>query len=128
MPIRPENKGKYPKDWPEISKRIRFDRAGNKCEWCGVRNRAFGYRDEDGRFHEVEGMEAEIMAMDGEGIQIGLTVAHLNHDPTDCRDENLAALCQKCHNSYDAAERARGKWERRHKDQLLLFPRKEGGE
>lgn len=31
-----------------------------------------------------------------------LTVAHLNHDITDNRDENLAALCQQCHLRYDA--------------------------
>ena len=35
MPIRPENKARYPKNWPEISARIRA-RAGNKCEDCGV--------------------------------------------------------------------------------------------
>lgn len=27
MPIRPENRDRYPKDWPEISRRIRFERA-----------------------------------------------------------------------------------------------------
>ncbi len=30
-PIRPENKDRYPKDWDEISKRVR-ERAGNRCE------------------------------------------------------------------------------------------------
>jgi hypothetical protein len=25
-----------------------------------------------------------------------------------CKDENLKAPCQRCHNSYDAKERARG--------------------
>jgi hypothetical protein len=30
-------------------------------------------------------------------------VAHLNHTPMDCRDENLAALCQRCHLRYDHA-------------------------
>lgn len=31
-----------------------------------------------------------------------LTIAHLNHTPEDCSDDNLRALCQKCHNQYDA--------------------------
>lgn len=31
MPIRPENKARYPKDWPAISKRIR-ERSGGRCE------------------------------------------------------------------------------------------------
>lgn len=32
-----------------------------------------------------------------------LTVAHLNHDPQDCRPENLKAMCQRCHLRYDVA-------------------------
>ena len=28
-------------------------------------------------------------------IKIVLTIAHLNHAPEDCRDENLKALCQR---------------------------------
>jgi elongation factor P--beta-lysine ligase len=40
MPIRPENKDRYPKDWPEIRKRI-LERAKNRCEFCGVENHTF---------------------------------------------------------------------------------------
>ena len=32
MPIRPENKARYPKDWKQISLRIR-ERAGWRCEY-----------------------------------------------------------------------------------------------
>jgi hypothetical protein len=38
-----------------------------------------------------------------------ITIAHLNHTPEDCADDNLAALCQLCHNMTDAPERARGR-------------------
>lgn len=86
MPIRPENKARYPKDWPAISKRIR-ERAGNKCEYCSAEN---------GKPHPIT------------GSKVVLTTAHLNHLPEDCRDENLKSLCQKCHNSYDAPERSKG--------------------
>ncbi len=34
-------------------------------------------------------------------IVIVLTVAHLNHQPEDCRPENLAAMCQRHHLAYD---------------------------
>lgn len=34
-------------------------------------------------------------------IVIVLTVAHLNHQPEDCRPENLAAWCQRHHLAYD---------------------------
>lgn len=37
MPIKPENRHRYPKNWPEIRERIRA-RSGNRCEWCGVPN------------------------------------------------------------------------------------------
>jgi hypothetical protein len=35
MPIRPENKIRYPANWPQISDRIRFERAGGRCESAG---------------------------------------------------------------------------------------------
>lgn len=35
-------------------------------------------------------------------VQVVLTVAHLNHQPEDCRDENLMALCQYHHLKLDA--------------------------
>lgn len=86
MPIRPENRARYPTDWPEISRRIR-DKAGNKCEWCPAVN---------GEPHPVT------------GSKVVLTVAHLDHTPENCTDDNLAALCQRCHNRYDAPTRRAG--------------------
>ena len=80
MPIRPENRARYPKDWKAISKRIREERAGNKCEWCGAQN---------GKPHPET------------GSVVVLTVAHLDHTPENCADSNLAALCQRCHLNYD---------------------------
>jgi hypothetical protein len=43
MPIKPENKARYPKDWPAIRAAI-LKRAGNRCEWpgCGVVNHSVG--------------------------------------------------------------------------------------
>lgn len=38
-----------------------------------------------------------------------LTVAHLNQEPWDMREENLRALCQACHNRLDASARARNR-------------------
>lgn len=81
MPIRPENKIRYPKNWPEISKRIRFERAENKCEKCGAEN----YNPHPDT-----------------GSKVILTVAHLDHTPEHCDDENLMAMCQRCHLRYDA--------------------------
>lgn len=93
MPIRPENRGRYPKDWPAISRRIRFERAGGQCEW------------------EQDGVRCA--AMHGEshpttGSKVVLTVAHLDHIPENCDDDNLRAWCQQHHNAYDAPMRRAG--------------------
>lgn len=46
---------------------------------------------------------------DAEGnrwIVIILTVAHLDHVPENCADDNLRFWCQRCHLSYDAEHHA----------------------
>ncbi len=86
MPFRPENRQRYPKDWAAISRRIRHDRVGSRCEHagCGAIN---------GQPHPIT------------GSRVVLTVAHLDHTPENCAEGNLRAMCQLCHNRYDAAHR-----------------------
>ncbi len=55
MPIRPENKHRYPKDWALRSRFVREVRAKGRCEWCGIRNYSVGYRDRAGRFIPLAG-------------------------------------------------------------------------
>lgn len=86
MPIRPENKARYPKNWKEISLRIRKERALGRCEFCKI-----AY---NGQPHPVT------------GSKVVLTVAHLDHQPENCSDDNLAAMCQRCHLTYDAQHHA----------------------
>lgn len=105
MPIKPENRARYPRDWKAIRARI-LDRAENRCEWCGVPNHAIGERSADGEFRELPGMQAEVAALDGaRTVQIVLTIAHLDHTPEHNDPENLRALCQRCHNRYDQQHR-----------------------
>lgn len=81
----------YPPDWKEISRHIRFDRAGGKCEQCGTAHCA--------------------PLPSGKG-KVVLTTHHIGvphpdgrpgdpRDKSDCRDENLIALCQRCHLNAD---------------------------
>lgn len=92
MPIRPENRARYPKDWPQISAARRL-LAGNCCEGSP----AFpACRAENGRPHPET------------GARVILTVAHLDHQPENVAPENLRAWCQRCHNTYDAPHRAAG--------------------
>ena len=91
MPISKENRQLYPKDWKEISFRIRFVRARGRCE----------FRDERGvRCKARHGKPHPITAS-----IVVLTTMHLDHDPTNCADENLCAGCQRCHNRYDRVHR-----------------------
>ena len=85
MPIRPEMRARYPKDWKKRSYFVRVVRARNKCEWCGAEN---------GQPHPIT------------GSKVVLTTAHVH----DMRPEassllNLAALCQRCHNRHDQPHR-----------------------
>lgn len=83
MPIKPENKHRYPKNWQQIRADI-LKRANNKCENCGIEN----------------------YTIKPSGARVVLTIAHLDHIPEHCDYNNLRAWCQKCHNSYDAKHRA----------------------
>lgn len=91
----PVDYSKYPPNWKQISLRIR-ERARGQCECtgeCGLHKTTPGPR----RCCELNGAKAKW----AKGKVI-LTVAHLNHDPMDCREVNLKAMCQRCHLRYDA--------------------------
>lgn len=92
MPIRPENRHRYPPDWKSISLGIRRDRAQWRCECEGECGRGT----HTGRCPNRQHQPAY-----GTGARVILTVAHLNHTPEDCRPENLRAMCQGCHLHYD---------------------------
>ncbi len=97
MPIRPENRDRYPADWPEISARIKFDRAGGRCECEGECGRGT---------HAGRCTNRQHQPAYGTGSRVILTTAHLNNIPEDCRDENLRAMCQGCHLHYDREHHA----------------------
>lgn len=122
MPIKPENRGRYPANWKEIRARI-LAHAGNCCEQCRVANGDMIVRgiDKDaGTFQRFDG-DGEVYAAD-DGRLLGrckaseycgnkwthvvLTIAHMDHVPEHCDDSNLKALCQRCHLAYDAEHHA----------------------
>jgi len=114
----------YPDNWKAISIAIRKDRAKWACEWCGALNGA--------------------LISPVRSARVVLTVAHLGvpypdgrpgdkHDKSDCRPENLAALCQRCHLTFDRPDhlaRAAATRERKRRErdaargwvQLALLP------
>ena len=105
MPIKPENRHRYPPDWRAIRLAI-LDRAENRCERCGVPNRVWRHHRTDVWTHDA-GL-AEAWLLDGDKIaRIVLTVAHLDHAPEHNDPANLRALCQRCHLAYDAEHHAK---------------------
>ena len=101
MPIRPENRDRYPKDWPQISERIRFERANGRCECDGRCGRRYTHLHPDGRCWNINHQPAIFT-----GSRVVLTVAHLDHTPENCADDNLMAMCQGCHLHYDREHHA----------------------
>lgn len=95
-PIRPENRDRYPDDWPEISLEIKV-RAGWRCECRGECGRGT----HEGRCPNEHGKPAY-----GTGSKVVLTTAHLDHVPENCASENLRAWCQGCHLHYDREHHA----------------------
>jgi hypothetical protein len=115
VPIRRENLGRYPPAWREISWRIRFVRAESRCECtgeCGT-----DHAKENAAYYNegapTDAVDKRCIAKHGERhpvtqSRVVLTTAHLDHTPENCGDDNLKAMCQKCHNQYDMPMRRRG--------------------
>ena len=116
MPIRPENKARYPSSWKDISAEARA-RAGQRCEGspdfpnCRAPNRTLGYWRNDEfvpmprALRDAGAKKGDLIeCSDGSAIkiiEIVLTVAHLDHTPENCDPDNLRAWCQRCHLHYD---------------------------
>lgn len=111
----PFDRSKYPKNWEEIRAQI-LDRAGHKCEECGLPNHVWVVRNKQGEHWPAQGRRTrdELVraikyeaGVDGgcgmKPVRIVLTIAHVhNPDPMACEPENLLALCQMHHLRLDA--------------------------
>ncbi|MCZ6870525.1 MAG: hypothetical protein O7G84_13570 [Gammaproteobacteria bacterium] len=134
MPIKKSQRARYPADWDAISRRIRFERAESKCECtgqCGDTHHGAGrcnaphgrhvlrHREEPWRWitsdeldqHRANGIRPDEWAY--EATHIVLTAAHIDQTPENCADENLLAMCQRCHNKLDQPHRQRNARETR---------------
>lgn len=102
MTLTREQWAAYPENWPALSRWVKFDRAGGRCECpggCGAKHHVGVVRCNRRHGDPIPG--------NPNGSLVVLTAAHrdhavVNHDPS-----NLAALCQACHLSFDARARAR---------------------
>ena len=146
MPIRPEHRWLYPIDWTQLSALVRFERAKGRCDHCGRPHGALVQHLGDGRWYD-EGRQCwrddrgrrlrgpsspdrlptqlRMVELAGHRVfpvtRVVLASAHLDHDPTNNRQRNLAALCQRCHLAHDRPEHRRQRW-------ATLFYRKASGD
>ena len=115
MPIKPELRKFYGRTWRTIIRPRILERAGNRCELCGVPNGVTVWR--LGRrwmkTRKVRWGNAHL-------VRIVLTIAHLNHTPGDDRDENLKALCQWCHLNLDKHHHAESRAARKDQSRPIL--------
>lgn len=124
MPIKPELRGFYPLDWSELSRSIRFRRAGGRCDHCGrphgrlvcVLGDGRWYDQELAHWRDAKGRRARTnLPQPGElpvdyghrWTKVVTACAHLDHDLSNNASPNLAALCQRCHLIHDRAEHLR---------------------
>jgi len=142
MPIDYSN---YPKNWKtKIRPDILF-RANNRCEFCLVKNYSYVFR---GTYNDMEvyqtstcevfdadngkriadkvkGVGVYVKPKSGnvceKAVRIVLTIMHLDHDITNNCYSNLAAGCQRCHNRYDAKNRAANRKAKKGLNQNELF-------
>jgi hypothetical protein len=122
MPIRGEFRALYPPHWGELSRLVRFERAGGTCQRCGRPHgmelrclpdgRWFDpdlrtWRDRRGRparWPDLEEMTHQYTT------RVILAAAHLDHDPTNNRLRNLRSLCQRCHLIQDRSYHLLQRW------------------
>lgn len=129
MPIKPENRSRYPADWAQVRKRI-LVREGYRCKRCRAPDReriargtgkdAGTYMTSDAAVYDAETGEqlAEQYRMTDYQVDrmvtVVLTIAHLDQIVEHGEDDNLAALCQRCHLQHDREPSAAKAWLTRH--------------
>jgi len=95
MPIRPERAKLYPgggirsKEWRAFRAEL-LARAENRCEGTPQNPDC---RAEDGLPHPIT------------GSKVKLTIAHMDHDERHADPDRCRALCNRCHNQWDAPHR-----------------------
>lgn len=85
------NRRRYPKDWREIARACK-ERAGWKCERCGIAHRS-----------------QRVSGWTGNRYTVYLQAAHRHHDPENPTPE-LVCVCVYCHWHYYRKPGIRPAW------------------
>ncbi len=122
MPIRSELSPLYPAHWRELSRHVRFERAGGRCQGCGRPHMATLRCLPDGRWFDEAAatwrsrygksarwpdlLEATRICT----TRVVLAAAHLDSNPENNRLINLKSLCQRCHMLHDRPYHLAQRW------------------
>jgi len=113
MPIHPDFRHLYPPDWRALANRIKFERAGGRCERCGRPHGARvlvvgagGWLDpQTGARFDERGRSLGVCRREdwpaGRFVTTILTCVHLDQNPANNDPANLASLCPRCHLRHD---------------------------
>ncbi len=113
----PMNRSLYPENWEEIALKIKR-KANWTCQKCRRPCRRPGESIDAlaSRVREwpdaFEGVHSGLDSRDWVVFKRGrflLTVAHLDHRPSNCKPRNLRAWCAPCHCRYDLSQMERKK-------------------
>jgi hypothetical protein len=130
----------YPKNWKTEIRPAILKRAGDKCEFCGVPNKAFIFRgklEDDTEVYQMfdgsiyrekdsvllydneEGFRINVEETTSQkAITVVLTIAHLDHDISNNDYGNLKALCQRCHLNLDKEQHTESRAKTRRRKSL----------
>ena len=119
MPVRRDLRCLYPPHWPELSRRIRFERARGRCQACGRPHLVWLRCLPDGRWFDEAARTWRnrrgkpcrwpdlIEAAGLRSTRVVLAAAHLDGNPANNRLRNLRSLCQRCHVLRDVPHHTR---------------------
>ena len=97
-----KNAKNYPPDWKDVIRPAILKRDLYVCTMCPTRHRTTGYYDSRKNFIACdEFMLAWAKAQGKKVFTIYLQVIHLDHNPANCDNFNLASACPRCHLRYD---------------------------
>jgi 5-methylcytosine-specific restriction endonuclease McrA len=144
MPIRPELKHLYGKEWRTVIRPRILERDEHRCKFCRKPNhqtvcqitdpgKAMWWyelvRPAEGeafvqlRTHRGDILPQLVLGLplrQPEDVRVILTIAHLDHDAENMADENLAALCQWCHLNHDREQHRSTRERRKDAERPLL--------
>ena len=125
MPIRSDLLKFYNNpEWREVIRPRILARDGHRCKFCKVPDRTAiaRAREYPGKWFDFEGNMYDEQGNTVKGVHLTLSecrvkivriilgIAHLDNNPENMADDNLAALCSRCHL----------KWDQRHHRQTYL--------